>query len=66
MKYTDKWAERQGEAGTREQWGDKWEERFKDGRGTKQVGWRARGPGPCWIPRGGGWGLLAGASDGHP
>lgn len=24
--------------GAKEEWGDKWEENFKDGRGTKQAG----------------------------
>ena len=38
VKYTDKWAERLGaDGGPSEQWGDKWEERFKDGRGSKTV-----------------------------
>ena len=37
VKYTDKWAEREHFGGAREQWGDKWEENFKDGRGNKQV-----------------------------
>ena len=46
VKYTDKWAEREVEGGAREQWGDKWEENFKDGRGTKQVRpWAAK---QCW------------------
>ena len=31
------WAERLREGGGNEQWGDKWEERFKDGKGGKQV-----------------------------
>ena len=31
------WAERLLEGGGNEQWGDKWEERFKDGKGGKQV-----------------------------
>ena len=31
------WAERLLEGGGNEQWGDKWEERFKDGSGGKQV-----------------------------
>lgn len=31
------WAERLLEGGETEQWGDKWEERFKDGSGGKQV-----------------------------
>ena len=31
------WAERLVEGGGNEQWGDKWEERFKDGKGGKQV-----------------------------
>lgn len=38
LKYTDKWAEREHFGGAREQWGDKWEENFADGRGTKKVG----------------------------
>ena len=37
VKYTDKWAERAAALGAKEEWGDKWEENFKDGRGTKQV-----------------------------
>jgi hypothetical protein len=42
VKYTDKWAEREhvsygtGEIVAREQWGDKWEERFSDGKGSKK------------------------------
>eukprot|EP00798_Chlamydomonas_sp_ICE-L_P022769 gene22770-29937_t len=34
-KYTDKWAERKLTDGALEQWGDKWEETFGDGKGTK-------------------------------
>ncbi|KAL4855525.1 hypothetical protein ACK3TF_003862 [Chlorella vulgaris] len=36
LKYTDKWAEREHFGGAREQWGDKWEENFAGGRGTKK------------------------------
>ena len=32
------WAERLLQGGETEQWGDKWEERFKEGKGTKKVG----------------------------
>lgn len=35
MKYTDKWAERLVYGAAAEQWGDKWTESFKDGKGTK-------------------------------
>ena len=35
--YALQWAERLLEGGGNEQWGDKWEERFKDGSGGKQV-----------------------------
>jgi len=40
--YTDsvlalQWAERLLQGGETEQWGDKWEERFKEGKGTKKV-----------------------------
>ena len=35
--YVLQWAERLLEGGGNEQWGDKWEERFKDGSGGKQV-----------------------------
>ena len=31
------WAERKLEDGSQEQWGDKWDERFKDGSGNKTV-----------------------------
>ena len=31
------WAERANADGSREKWGDKWEERFKDGAGNKTV-----------------------------
>lgn len=31
------WAERLLQGGETEQWGDKWEERFKEGKGTKKV-----------------------------
>ena len=31
------WAERLLMEGQTEQWGDKWEERFKDGKGSKKV-----------------------------
>ena len=31
------WAERRLEDGGSEQWGDKWDERFKDGSGSKTV-----------------------------
>ena len=31
------WAERLLQGGETEQWGDKWEERFKAGKGTKKV-----------------------------
>ena len=37
MSYAMQWAERLLEGGGNEQWGDKWEERFKDGSGGKQV-----------------------------
>ena len=37
IKYTDRWAERPGAYGAPglDKWGDKWEERFKDGKGSK-------------------------------
>ena len=35
LKYTDKWAERLVYGAAAEQWGDKWTESFKDGKGTK-------------------------------
>ncbi len=35
VKYTDKWAERLVEGRAPEQWGDKWLETFKDGKGAK-------------------------------
>ncbi len=31
------WAERLLEGGGNEQWGENWEERFKDGSGSKKV-----------------------------
>lgn len=31
------WAERLLQGGETEQWGDKWEERFKEGKGSKKV-----------------------------
>ena len=31
------WAERLLQGGETEQWGDKWEERFKEGKGTKKA-----------------------------
>ena len=31
------WAEKQIEGGGTQQWGDKWDERFKDGSGNKTV-----------------------------
>lgn len=38
MKYTDKWAERVGIDGVfvEAKWGDKWEERFKWGKGERK------------------------------
>lgn len=35
VKYTNKWAEAEEAEGGRREWGDKWEERFKDGKGAK-------------------------------
>ena len=37
MRKCAQWAERLMEGGGNEQWGDKWEERFKHGAGSKQV-----------------------------
>ena len=38
LKYTDKWAERDVGLGGKDEWGDKWEETFKNGSGNKKVG----------------------------
>lgn len=43
------WAERLLEGGGNEQWGDKWEERFKNGAGSKQV--RYSLPTLCCTPQ---------------
>ena len=37
LKYTDKWAERDVGLGGKDEWGDKWEETFKNGSGNKKV-----------------------------
>lgn len=48
VKYTDKWAEKLDPTGTYavDKWGDKWEERFSEGRGSKNGEvWREGGAG---------------------
>lgn len=45
VKYTNKWAEEVVEGGKKREWGDKWEERFKDGKGGKKVSLEGSGRG---------------------
>ncbi len=42
------WAERLLQGGETEQWGDKWEERFKEGKGTKKVSAASYIHSTCW------------------
>ena len=72
LKYTDKWAERDVGLGGKDEWGDKWEETFKNGSGNKKVSVDQRGWVGGWVAGGKGclvWGFDAAdcvcASEGH-